>query len=94
MRASVIMAIAAGMYVMTRWERDEPAITLDGVMGALFVILVIAMLDQGKTEPIARGFAWIFFITAAYNALPAFTNALSSAQKSAAAAAKSNTPKG
>lgn len=83
MRASVIMALAVGMYILARWERNEPAVTLDGVLGGLFAILVIALLDQGKTESIARGFAWLFFVVAAYNALPAFNNALTSAKKSA-----------
>ena len=87
MRASVIMAVAVAMYVLARWEKNEPAVTLDGVLGGLFVIVVIGMIDQGKTEPIAKGFAWLFFAVAAYNAVPAFTNALSAAGKSAKSAA-------
>lgn len=88
MRASMIMAVAVGMYVLARWERNEPAVTLDGVLGGLFVIVVIALLDQGPTESVARGFAWLFFAVAAYNAIPAFSNALTAAQKSAKKAAK------
>lgn len=80
------MAVAVGMYIITRWSRNEPAVTIDGVLGGVFAILVIALLDQGKTESIARGFAWLFFVVAAYNAIPAFTNALNSAQKSGTAA--------
>jgi hypothetical protein len=83
MRASVVMALAVILYVLARWEKNEPAVTLDGVLGGLFAIFVIAMLDQGKTEPIAKGFAWLFFVVAAYNAIPAFNNALLSAQKTA-----------
>ena len=87
MRASVIMAVAVAMYVLARWEKNEPAVTLDGVLGGLFVIVVIGMIDQGKTEPIAKGFAWLFFAVAAYNAIPAFTNALTATGKTAKSAA-------
>ena len=75
MRASVVMAVAVLLYVITRWSRNEPAVTLPGVVGGAFVILVIALLDQGRTEEIARGFAWLFFIVAAYNAIPPLATA-------------------
>lgn len=75
------MALAVGLYVLARWERNEPAVTLEGVLGGLFAIIVIALLDQGKAEPVAKGLAWLFFIAAAYNALPAFGNAIKAAKK-------------
>lgn len=84
MRASMVMAVAVGLYVIGRWERDEPAVTLDGVLSGLFAILVIALLDQGRTEPIAKGFAWLFFAAAAYNTLPAFNTVIGEAKKNAA----------
>ena len=83
MRASAVMALAVGMYILARWEKNEPAVTLDGVLGGVFAILVIALLDQGKTETVAKGLAWLFFTAAAYNAIPAFSNALSAASKDA-----------
>lgn len=83
MRASVVMAVAVGLYVIARWEKDEPAVTLEGVVGGLFAIIVIALLDQGHTEKVARGFAWLFLVAAAYNALPAFNNVLDSAARKA-----------
>ena len=92
MKASAVMAVAVGMYILARWEKNEPAVTLDGVLGGVFAIIVIALLDQGKTEGIAKGFAWLFFAVAAYNAIPAFTNALGSAQKSAKTVAKNTKP--
>lgn len=81
MRASYVMAAAVGLYVIARWEKNESAVTLDGVVAGVFAIIVIAMLDQGKTEEIARGFAWLFFAAAAYNALPALDNVVKSASK-------------
>lgn len=88
MRASVVMAVAVGLYVLARWEKNESAVTLDGVLGGLFAILIIALLDQGKTESVARGFAWLFFVVAAYNAVPAFTNAINEAKKTTKKAVK------
>lgn len=92
MKASMVMALAVMLYIIARWEKNESAVTLDGVLGGLFAILIIALLDQGKTESVARGFAWLFFVVAAYNAIPAFTHALTSAQKSAKAASKNIKP--
>lgn len=76
MRASAVMALAVGVYILARWEKNEPAVTLDGVIGGVFAILVIALLDQGRTEPVAKGFAWIFLVVALYAAMPGFSNAL------------------
>lgn len=78
------MAVAVILYVVHRWATNQPAVTLPIVLSGLFAIFVIAMLDQGRTEPVARGFAWLFLAVAAYNALPAFTGALKSAQGAAA----------
>jgi len=90
MRASIVMALAVILYIIARWTRDEPAVTLPSVLSGLFAIFIIALLDSGnRTQEIARGFAWLFFIVAAYAALPGFTKSISQAQKSAAKTAKS-----
>jgi hypothetical protein len=70
MRASAVMALAVGLYVIHRWAKGEPAITSQAAVGGLFAIGVIALLDQGRTEEIARGLAWLFLLGAAYNAIP------------------------
>lgn len=59
MRASTIMLIAFGVSILGRWAHNKP-IGAGTVVRALFAILVIAALDQGETEPIARGFAALF----------------------------------
>lgn len=87
MRASVVMALAVLLFVLHRWATSQPAVTLPIVLSGLFAIFIIAILDHGKTESIARGFAWLFFIVAAYRAIPAFTGALKSAKTAAASAA-------
>jgi hypothetical protein len=89
MRASVVMALAVILYIIARWTRNEPAVTLPSVLSGLFAIFVIALLDHGRTEEIARGFAWLFFIVAAYAALPGFVKSIGEARKSAASTAKS-----
>lgn len=69
MRASHLMAIAVLLYIIKRWAHGETAVDSRVVAGGLFAILVIAMLDEGRTEEIARGFAWLFVVVAAYGAI-------------------------
>jgi len=90
MRATVIMGLAVLLYIVHRWATNQPAVNLPIVLSGLFVIFVIGVLDSfGKTQEIARGFAWLFFIVAAYNAIPAFTGAISSAKNALGGAAAS-----
>jgi hypothetical protein len=60
MRASTIMILAIGALIVTHWANNEPTVNSKMVVELTFAVLVIAMLDQGKTEPIAKGFAWLF----------------------------------
>ena len=55
------MLIAFGVAILGRWAHSQKldAVT---VVRALFAILVIAALDQGRTEPIAKGFAALFLV--------------------------------
>lgn len=57
-----MMFLAIMLGVVGRWANNKRALpssagTLE-VIGALFLI---ALLDNGSTEPIAKGFAWLFF---------------------------------
>jgi hypothetical protein len=61
MRATTVMLLAIGLLVLTHWANDEPTVNPKMVVELVFALLVIAMLDQGKTEPVATGFAWLFF---------------------------------
>jgi hypothetical protein len=83
MRASVIMAVAVFLYIIARWTRNQPAVTLASVLSGIFAIVVIALLDQGRTEEIAKGFAWLFLVVAAYAALPGIFKSINTAGKSA-----------
>jgi hypothetical protein len=89
MTATMVMAMAILLYIIARWSRNQPAVTLGGVVSGLFAIFIIALLDQGKSEPVAKGFAWLFFIVAAYNAIPPLTTLAGTAAKSGGGQAKS-----
>lgn len=70
MRASHVMAIAVVLFVLSRWAKGETAVDVKIVVSGVFAIVVIGLLDQGRTESIARGFAWLFLIGAAYQVIP------------------------
>jgi ABC-type uncharacterized transport system permease subunit len=88
MTASMVMAVAILLYIIARWSRNQTALTIGGVVSGLFAIFIIALLDQGKTEQIAKGLAWLFFIGAAYNAIPPVTRAAARGAKSGTSQAK------
>jgi hypothetical protein len=58
--ATTVMAIAFGALVLTHWANGKPAVTTKLVIEMAFTLIVIALLDQGETEPVAKGFAWLF----------------------------------
>ncbi len=70
MRASTIMLVAVLLYMVHRWATNKTAVDARTVVEAAFAILVIALLDQGETEQVAKGFAWLFLAAAAYTAIP------------------------
>jgi len=55
------MLVAFGVAILGRWAHNQP-ITAGSVVRAVFAILVIAALDQGETEPVAKGFAALFLV--------------------------------
>lgn len=75
MRASTVMLIAVLLFVVHRWAANQKAVDAKTVVEGVFAILVIAMLDQGQTEPVAKGFAWLFLVVAAYNVIPVIAKA-------------------
>ena len=65
MRAAYVTALAYLLLVAGRWAHGQPAFSVASVAGAVLVILVIAALDQGATEPVAKGLAWILLAVVA-----------------------------
>ncbi len=80
MRASTIMLLAVTLYVVHRWATNQKAVDAKTVIEGIFAVLVIAMLDQGRTEPIATGFAWLFLVVAAYTTIPVIAKASGTAK--------------
>lgn len=74
------MLLAVILYILARWSKGEPAVTLPIVLSGVFAITVIALLDHGGPAVIARGLAWLFVVAAAYQAIPAITGAINSAK--------------
>jgi hypothetical protein len=64
-RASYVTALALGLLVLGRWAHDKPALNVQTVAGGAFAVIVIAALDGGKTQEIARGLAWLLLAAAA-----------------------------
>jgi hypothetical protein len=60
MRASTVMLVAMVALIVGRWTNNKTAVDVKTVVEGAFAIIVIALLDQGETETIAKGFAWLF----------------------------------
>jgi hypothetical protein len=83
------MALAILLFVISRWSRSQNnSLTLGVVASGIFVLFIIALLDQGRTAEVARGFAWLFFIAAAYNALPPVTKIVTTSAGNAVSGAR------
>lgn len=64
MNASSVMMVAMGLGIVGRWANNEDAVpSATGVVEIVFALLVISALDNGKTAPIAKGFAYLFLIS-------------------------------
>lgn len=61
MSATTVMAIAVVGSLVGRWAHNRPTVpSAAGLVKVAFAAIVIAALDQGATQDIARGFAWLF----------------------------------
>jgi hypothetical protein len=60
MSAVTVFAIAWGALILGHWANNKPTINQKQVIEMAFALLVIALLDQGETQDIAKGFAWLF----------------------------------
>jgi hypothetical protein len=60
MRATTVMLLAVGALILGHWAAGEPTVNAKMVIELTFALVVIAALDQGQTEPVAKGFAWLF----------------------------------
>lgn len=56
----MVFAIAWGALLLGHWANNQPTTGARQVLEMTFALLLIALLDQGETQPIAKGFAWLF----------------------------------
>jgi hypothetical protein len=61
MSASTVMVMAVVLAAIGRWSHNKPLGGPKTIIETLFAVLVIAMLDNGTTQDVAKGFAWLFF---------------------------------
>lgn len=62
MNATKIMGFGIAAAVIGRWANNKKALpSAAGVLQVIGALFLISLLDTGKTEPAARGFAWLFF---------------------------------
>jgi len=64
-KATYVAGLALLLLVAGRWAHGQPALNTQTVTGGAFVLLVLAALDGGRTEDIARGMAWILLAVVA-----------------------------
>lgn len=61
MTATTLMAIGIVGGLVGRWSHNQPTVpSAGGILSIAFAVVVIAALDQGRTAPLAKGFAWLF----------------------------------
>lgn len=61
MSATTVMAVAIVGGIIGRWAHNKPVVSgAAGVVKVIFAVVLIAALDSGSTQDVARGFAWLF----------------------------------
>lgn len=61
MSATELMVLAFILAIVGRWAHNQKAIAGAGALvEIIFALLVVSLLDHGKTAPLAMGFAWLF----------------------------------
>lgn len=61
MSATKVMVTALLLGVVGRWANNKQAIpSAKGLVETLFALAMISFMDQGKTQPVAKGLAWLF----------------------------------
>lgn len=60
MSATMVFALAWGALILGHWANNKPTINVKQVLEMTFALIFIALLDQGQTADVAKGFAWLF----------------------------------
>ncbi|HZR54582.1 MAG TPA: hypothetical protein VFB06_34415 [Streptosporangiaceae bacterium] len=62
MKATHLMIAAFAIGILGNWAHGKQTVTLKSLVQAVFALLVIAALDQGRTQDIAKGLAGLFLV--------------------------------
>lgn len=62
MSASQVMLLGVTLLIVAHWANNQPAVNGRMVIEVAFAVLLIAVLDHGRTEPLASGLAWLFLV--------------------------------
>lgn len=60
MSATMVFALAWALLILGHWANGKPTTNVKQVIEMAFVLIFIALLDQGETADVAKGFAWLF----------------------------------
>ena len=60
MSATLVFLTAWGALILGHWASSKPTVNVKQIIEMTFALIVIALLDQGETADIAKGFAWLF----------------------------------
>jgi hypothetical protein len=71
MSAVTIFMAAVIIMVIGRWAAGQTAVSVKIVVGSIFGAFIIALLDHGDAQVLARGLAWIIFAVAVLGAATA-----------------------
>lgn len=92
MKATTIMAVAVVAGIVGRLGHSQKVVpSAAGVVEVAFAAVVISALDQGRTQEIAQGFAWLFLaavLLSKYSPLTAVANVVNAKPKPAPKAPK------
>lgn len=62
MSATKVMGIAILTAVIGRWANGKKALpSAGGVLQVTGALILISLLDTGRSAPVAKGFSWLFF---------------------------------
>lgn len=62
MKATHIMLAAFVIGIVGNWAHGKQTVTLKSLVQAVFALIVIAALDTGRTQDIAKGLASLFLV--------------------------------
>jgi hypothetical protein len=59
--AVTVFLLAWGALIVGHWSHSEPTVSVKQIIEMAFALIVIALLEgSAQSEPIAKGFAWLF----------------------------------